>query len=141
MEGDEMIVYLSGPISAPTPDRVEANVRAAEAWVAPLVKAGFAYILPHASARCPGAFDIPHEKWMECDYELVAASGVVLRLPGESKGGDLEVAYAEKLGLPVVHAYQVSPVVLVNEQARVIAKLKEVAAAKRFAQAYGEEAV
>jgi hypothetical protein len=62
------------------------------------------------TAQCPGwtvlvAFALPgmsYEDWMAHALSLVAHSDVLIRLPGQSSGADREVAWAEKLGIPVV---------------------------------------
>jgi hypothetical protein len=42
-----------------------------------------------------------YEFWLKQDMEWLRVSDVVLRIPGESKGGDLEVKEAQRLGIPV----------------------------------------
>ena len=39
--------------------------------------------------------------WMDIDYALLDKCDILLRLPGESKGADLEVTYAQEQGIPV----------------------------------------
>ena len=44
-----------------------------------------------------------HEQWMDVDLGWLAHCDVVLRLDGESKGADIEVARAKELGIPVMY--------------------------------------
>lgn len=94
------IVYISGPVTKG--ERVH-NVAQGFYAQAKLMLAGFAPINPIASATYPFAWEpaFTHELWMAVDLALVEVSHAVLRLPGESVGADLEVAHAEKLGIPV----------------------------------------
>ena len=43
----------------------------------------------------------PWGDWIEHDLEWLKVCDCVLRLDGESKGADMEVEYAVKLGIPV----------------------------------------
>jgi hypothetical protein len=42
-----------------------------------------------------------HAEWLDIDKPLVLASAAVLRLPGESKGADMEVVWATEAHIPV----------------------------------------
>lgn len=95
-------VYLSGPVTKG--DRND-NLHQAFTVHAALLKAGYAVLNPVASIAFPFAWEkwATHELWMETDLPWVEVADVVYRLPGESVGGDLEVAHAKKHGIPVVH--------------------------------------
>jgi hypothetical protein len=95
-------VYISGPITKG--DR-NWNVYQAFAAMKDLMQAGFAPFNPMASCCYPFAWEpgFPADAWMELDLPFVAACDCLLRLPGESAGGDEEVAYAELIGVPVFH--------------------------------------
>jgi hypothetical protein len=43
---------------------------------------------------------------MEWCMTMVSVADLVVRLPGESKGADLEVAEAKRRGIPVVHSVE-----------------------------------
>lgn len=96
------IVYISGPITLG--DR-NWNVYQAFDAQRKLMDAGFSTINPMASTCFPFAWERGYDAdvWMDCDYPLVAASAAVLRLPGESAGADLEVAYATDANIRVYH--------------------------------------
>ncbi len=69
--------------------------------------AGLAPLVPHFT--CYYASDTPeinphgmtHEQWLNVDFAWVEVSDALLRLPGESKGADAEVACATARGIPV----------------------------------------
>jgi hypothetical protein len=48
--------------------------------------------------------ELSHADWLDMDFAWVAASDAVLRLPGESKGADMETAFAVERGIPVFHS-------------------------------------
>lgn len=107
-------VYIAGPISKG--DLAHNINQATEAFVK-LAKAGLAPFCPQWSAFSgpvrkeptgvvwgeAGAQpnDLRHADWLAVDLEWVATADAVLRLPGESKGADQEVAEAKRLGIPV----------------------------------------
>jgi hypothetical protein len=104
------LVYIAGPI---TKGDTFAHVRdACEAWRA-LYARGIPAYCPHWSAMQQMAapihannFDRQHAAWLEYDFLLLRNSIAVLRLPGESKGADLECAEARRLGLPIFDSLQ-----------------------------------
>lgn len=59
-------------------------------------------IMPHAfhylDARCPASYD----EWMGIDKELIRGAQMLVRLPGESAGAEIEVNYARMNNIPVV---------------------------------------
>ncbi len=112
-------VYIAGPISKGS---LAMNVNLATDAFHALLKMGFAPLCPHWSCFADGvtaafvgtgAEERPvafaergprgttHEDWLAVDLPWVRAAHAVLRLPGESKGADLEVATAQESGIPV----------------------------------------
>ena len=65
---------------------------------------GFLPFVPLYSHFQHMMFPRPYEDWLKYDFEWVEACDCVLRLPGESKGGDLEVEHAEKNGIKVFYS-------------------------------------
>lgn len=59
-------------------------------------------IMPHAfhylDARCPASYD----EWMSIDKELIKSANMLIRLPGESAGAEIEVNYARMNGIGTV---------------------------------------
>jgi len=47
----------------------------------------------------------PHQDWMEIDLCMISKSDILLRLPGESEGADIEVNRARQLGIPVYFSF------------------------------------
>lgn len=94
-------IYIAGPIS--TGDQL-ANVNYALLVWSELHKAGFVPFCPHWSAlqhiHNP---ELDHAAWLEYDFNWVEACDAVLRMPGQSKGADMEVAHAESLKIPVFY--------------------------------------
>lgn len=48
----------------------------------------------------------PYEDWMELDFAWIELCDCVLRLEGESKGADREVAFAISKGIPVYYSIE-----------------------------------
>ena len=84
-------VYLACPVTLG--DR-EHNFRQASDMHLELMTNGFAVLNPALTMRLPWAWDRPHAEWLECCLPWVAVADVVLRLPGESKGADMECDFA-----------------------------------------------
>jgi hypothetical protein len=66
--------------------------------------AGYAPICPHDSLLLDLIFPLPYGVWLAYSLELVRRCDVVYRMEGESPGADKEVAFAKKLGIPVVYS-------------------------------------
>lgn len=98
-------VYISGPITRGSRNDNFYQAAKAEEW---LMLNGYAPCNPMRSMIMPHAWqaDMPHEVWLECDLPWVEVSDVVLRLPGESAGGDVECDYAKSMGIPVVFSVE-----------------------------------
>ena len=71
-----------------------------------LVELGLSPLLPQLTEfiEIECGIRLPHATWMDLDMPWVEASDIVLRLPGDSTGADLEVAHAAKFGLPVFYS-------------------------------------
>jgi hypothetical protein len=93
-------IYISGPITRG--DR-EANFQQAADAQKRLIAAGFAVLNPMLTMRLPGAFEIDHDTWIANDLPWVAVADAVLRLPGKSKGADIECEHALIHGVPVFY--------------------------------------
>lgn len=101
------LIYISGPISdggrATGPQRLR-NVDGAIDYAVDLIERGFGIICPQLTEfierRSGRRFD--HSVWMEIDLPIVERCDAVLRLPGESKGSDIEVNHAREIGIPVL---------------------------------------
>lgn len=99
-------VYMAGPYSG---DPIR-NTRTACQMYESLRSA-----MPNALIICPHwsmtqhtiCGDQPHEYWMQHDLDLImvmhasGVPGVIHRMPGESKGANIECALAGEIGVPV----------------------------------------
>ena len=94
------IVYVSGPIT--TGGNVPVNVRKGIEAAVTLMDLGYVVICPHEKAfgmemLSPRGY----EDWMAYDFRCIDACDCVYRMPEPSTGGDREVEYAVKMGVPV----------------------------------------
>lgn len=105
--------FISGPI---TLGNLGLNIQqATEAFLA-LARAGLAPMAPQLHCYLGSTFGVAwpstdpgglgHAVWLAIDLPWVAVSDCVLRLPGDSKGADMETAEAERLGIPVFHSIE-----------------------------------
>lgn len=94
-------VYISGPITKG--NRVH-NLDQSLQVQKTLMELGYAPLNPMLTLLIPWAWDVPHDRWVECDCEWVEVADCVLRLPGESAGADQEVHLAASLGLPIFYS-------------------------------------
>jgi len=96
-------VYLASPYSIGDP---EANVKAQIVAADDLLSAGFIPFTPllyhYHHLLCPRKY----EEWLALDFEWIKSCDVLVRLPGESKGADLEVAFAKGAGIPVCYGLE-----------------------------------
>lgn len=95
-------VYVSSPLTS-SGDPQENVAKAIEVG-RELIAAGFSPILPQLTWHIDPHAEIPHETWMDVDLPWVLESDCLLRLPGESKGADIEVRAANEAGIPVYHS-------------------------------------
>lgn len=94
-------VYVSGPY---TKGDVGANVKAAIDATDALMTAGYAPFCPHLTHFWHIVHPHPWKEWMDYDLEWIGTCDCFLRLPGESKGADIEAAKAKELGIPVYNS-------------------------------------
>lgn len=112
-------VYIAGPL---VKGDLGENIEQAVAAFVRLIKAGLAPFCPHLSCFAGDAKSVDRrrlqywvkadllprgttvEEWYETDLPWVDVSEALLRLPGEGKGSDGEVARAKELGIPVFYS-------------------------------------
>lgn len=100
-----MRVYISGPISSGGVEQVPKNLNQGIKVWRELIKLKFAPFCPHMNDLGYIVTEpVPWEEALEIDEEWVAASEVMLRLPGESKGADREERYCRDNGIPIVYS-------------------------------------
>jgi len=96
-------VYVSGPY---TKGDTAINTKTAIDVCDKLLELGFAPFCPHLTHFWHIIHPHPWQTWMDYDMEFVKVCQCMLRIPGESKGGeskggDMEVARARALLVPV----------------------------------------
>ncbi len=97
-------VYVAGAISKGC---LKHNLLIAREAGTTLLRAGYAPFVPHLSVYwnsdtpdgTGNGFD--HATWLEMDLSWVSTSHALFRLPGESKGADMEVHFAYTNRIPV----------------------------------------
>lgn len=94
-------IYISHAITTPQPSRTYNWYIAVEVYRL-LIENGYSVFCPALSMSCPDNMLIDHATWLEQDLPWVAVSDMVLRLPGESKGADMETDFARENGIPVM---------------------------------------
>jgi hypothetical protein len=98
-----MLIYIIGPISAPGAFEREANIRAAEAAYAELLRNGVSAVCVHSTARALYG-TVKEEDAIRSDLEILSRCDGVLRLPGwaMSDGSTKEIRYCDEVcSLPV----------------------------------------
>lgn len=96
-------VYISGPITGDgTVEAQHVNIKIAKRVASLLITAGFAPLCPHANSDLDLEEGFEHGVWMQVDLPWVSQAQAVLRIPGDSVGGDIECDYARRLGIPVL---------------------------------------
>lgn len=99
-------IYCSGPITdggaLPIWSQKE-HVRFATEVAFVLIRRGYSVYIPQLTLLGEELVHehLPHNLWVDQDLPWVAAADAVYRLPGESKGADIECDYAREKGLPV----------------------------------------
>ena len=97
-------VYLAGPCTngnTLSADAIALNADRAAQMGAELLKHGFAPLIPQLTAGHPCLMDVHWAVWIEAGCAWIQIADAVLRLSGESKGTEAEVAFALQRGVPV----------------------------------------
>lgn len=98
------MIYLAGPITAPTKERIEHNCWFALEVATELIARGYQVYVPHWSGLIEQAWTDPrlsHERWIETDLRWLRMCDSIVLLPGwrKSKGACLEADAAWRYGL------------------------------------------
>jgi hypothetical protein len=94
-------VFISSPY---TLGDTAVNVKRQLDTADQLISLGYAPFCPLLSHFQHMAHPRPYEYWTRLDMEWLAVCDCVLRLPGESKGADAEVKFAQEIGKPVYYS-------------------------------------
>ena len=99
-------IYVAGPM---TKGDFWANVHAAIDAAQALRERGWFPHVPHFYAYWNARHERPYEDWLAQDFCWLEACEAIVRLPGDSAGADREVAYAQRLGMPVFYRLESVP--------------------------------
>lgn len=108
-----MIIYISGPYSAPTQAQVWNNVFAATDAGVEIREKGHYPLVPHlydefdAMAKLKGT-NFTWQDYIDMDLAFLERCDALLYL-GSSKGADIELARAKELGLPIFYSVDEVP--------------------------------
>lgn len=94
-------VYIACPY---TNGDVAVNVKNSMDVAEELIESGFLPFNPLYSHFQHMAHPRPYDDWMKMDIEWLKSCDCVLRVPGESKGADVEVEKAIIYGIPVFYS-------------------------------------
>lgn len=95
-------VYCAGPYSSDP----EANTYTAIEFADKLLRLGYAPFIPHLSHFWDEQHPHDYEVWIGWCLEWVKVCDAVLRLPGESRGADIETELAYGIDVPVFHSIE-----------------------------------
>ena len=109
-----MRIYVAGPLTAATPYATLENIAQAELVGIRLMYRGHQPYLPHlchywsTDVEQGKLVPLPYERWMELCLAWVEVSEALFFMDS-SPGADTELAYAEKLGLPIFRTLEEVP--------------------------------
>lgn len=95
-------VYIASPYRGDQAANVRKQIEEGH-W---LFKIGFYPYIPELNHFVTMICPMTSDEIMELDLSWLEVCDVLLRLPGESKGADIEVEYALKLGKKVFYSWQ-----------------------------------
>ena len=100
-------VYVAGPYTGDgEPGCKGNNTRSAIQAAEELFNLGFFPFVPHLNHYWDSIYSHSYEHWIQWCFVWLERCDAVLRLPGESKGADDEVALAELAGIPVFYSVE-----------------------------------
>ena len=117
-----LLILIAGPYRSGTndvPEQMAANLHALERYALPLYRAGHLPMIGEWVAlliiRAAGSGRVGDPVYQEYLYpvasRLLERCDAVLRIPGESKGADQDVAIARERGLPVFFTLEEVPAI------------------------------
>lgn len=96
-------VYISGPY---TGGKWGDNIRNAVVMGEDVYKSGHIPFIPHThTALWSVLYSHTKREWLHIDLAWIDACDCLIRIDGESKGGDIEVDYAHQIGIPVYYSF------------------------------------
>ena len=105
-----IIIYISGPYSNGdsiyNPEILLDNVHKAEDAAIQLIDAGLLVFIPLQSHYIHARHPRVYGAWLKYDLCWLDKCDYLLRLPGDSKGADREVAYAKEKNIMVFYSIE-----------------------------------
>jgi hypothetical protein len=101
-----VLVYISGPMTAKDGRTIEDNVAEGLRVYWELLQAGIPAFCPHLSGAFPTAWSLlPHAEWLAYDFAIIDRSTHVLMMPRweSSTGAKMEHQYAIDSDVPVFY--------------------------------------
>jgi hypothetical protein len=97
------LVYVAGPISAPTPELREANVKMGDVMGLEVWRIGAVAVVPHLNSPTHYEGAVSVSDIYLGDLEILGRCDAMLRLPGweKSRGVQYETAWANFLKIPI----------------------------------------
>lgn len=100
----DVLVYISGPMTANNGKSIEEHVAAGVKVYLHLLQHGVPAFCPHLSGAFPSAWSVlSHDQWLAYDEAIIDHCTHLLMLPGweYSKGAMHEYRYASAFGKPI----------------------------------------
>lgn len=94
-------VYVAGPYTADTDEKILENVKAAIKAGERLRAAGYVPFIPHLFHWWHEISPHSYQYWMDLDQVFLEGCDIMCRIEGESPGGDTEVQWSHQLRMPV----------------------------------------
>lgn len=69
-------------------------------------------VVCHAMSKLEPEYEVTYDEWLQMDFEWIDVCDVLLRLPGESKGADMEVEHARNRDIKVVFGLEELPLAI-----------------------------
>ena len=91
-------IYIAGPLEKPDP---AINARNAVQVANEVLNMGYIPFCPHLSLFWQYLVDRPYQDWINYDLEWLKKCDALIRIPGKSKGADIECEAAKKMGIPI----------------------------------------
>lgn len=102
-----MKIYIAGPLTlGDTITNIKKAIETAEI----MTKKGHTPFIPHLSSYWHFLFPHEYDFWIEQGLEWLKFCDGLFRIPGKSKGADIEVKEAERLGIPVYYHLDEVPI-------------------------------
>lgn len=90
------LIYIAGPYGDGAPEKIEQAIEYAEI----VYQRGGIPFVPHLFKLWQERHPKSYSEWMALDIAILLRCNGLLRIPGESPGGEIEVGIAGHYGIP-----------------------------------------